>query len=454
MNTIVAISTAQGNAGIGIIRLSGEKSFNVLKKIFVPKNKSEELKGYTLKYGSIINPKNNELVDEVLVSYFISPKSYTTENMCEINSHGGSVILRKILNLCLENGAILAEPGEFTKRAFLNGRIDLSQAEAVIDLINAKSEKEVNESAKQLKGVLANKINKIKDNLMSIIVDIEASIDYPEYDVEEVTNHRALSVLEQIKNELKNLEETFENGKIIKDGIKVAIIGKPNVGKSSLLNTMLNEDRAIVSNIEGTTRDTIEEYINLKGIPLKIIDTAGIRASKDEIEKIGIKKSKEIANDADFVIVMLDSTRPIEKEDEEILKMLENKNGVVLINKIDVGENKIEKNELLDEKEIIEISAKEGIGINQLYDEIIKQFNLGKLNNENEFIITNIRHKEQIKKSLKNVNKAIETIKNSIPIDIIQVYIREAWEDLGEITGETISENMIKEIFSKFCLGK
>ena len=454
MNTIVAISTAQGNAGIGIVRLSGEKSFNVLKKIFVPKNKSEEIKGYTLKYGSIINPKNNELVDEVLVSYFISPKSYTTENMCEINSHGGSVILRKILNLCLENGAILAEPGEFTKRAFLNGRIDLSQAEAVIDLINAKSEKEVNESAKQLKGVLANKINKIKDNLMSIIVDIEASIDYPEYDVEEVTNHRALSVLEQIKNELKNLEETFENGKIIKDGIKVAIIGKPNVGKSSLLNTMLNEDRAIVSNIEGTTRDTIEEYINLKGIPLKIIDTAGIRASKDEIEKIGIKKSKEIANDADFVIVMLDSTRPIEKEDEEILKMIENKNGVVLVNKIDIGENKIDKNKLLDGKEIIEISAKDGIGINQLYDEIIKQFNLGKLNNENEFIITNIRHKEQIKKSLKNVNKAIETIKNSIPIDIIQVYIREAWEDLGEITGETISENMIKEIFSKFCLGK
>ena len=455
MKTIAAISTATGNSGIGIIRMSGENCFEILNKIFIPKNKNDESKGYKIKYGNIINPKTNEIIDEVLVSYFIAPKSYTTENMCEINSHGGNIVTRKILNLCLENGAILAEPGEFTKLAFLNGRIDLSQAEAVIDLINAKSEKEAKESVKQLKGILANRINNIKNDIMSLMVDIEANIDYPEYDVEEVTNKKAINNLNNIKSNLEDLLKSFENGKIIKEGIKVAIIGKPNAGKSSLLNAFLNEERAIVTEYEGTTRDSIEEMITIEGIPLKIIDTAGIRNAKDEVEKIGILKAKEIAEEADYILAIFDSCKEKDEQDEEILKILENKNGAILINKIDTGIYNFEKSLKIENNEnIIKISAKEGIGLSNIYKKIIKDFNLGKIDIDNNLIITNIRHKEQILKSLNNINQAINTLESGMPIDIIEINIRDAWESLGEITGESVSENMINEIFAKFCLGK
>lgn len=288
MSTIAAISTAPGIGGIGIVRMSGEDCFKILEKIFKAKNpeKIEEIKGYTIKYGNIIDPKTNKNIDEVLVSYFKKPKSYTTENMCEISSHGGIVVVRKILEVCLKNGAKLAEPGEFTKLAFLNGRIDLSQVESIIDIINAKTEKELKASMDQLEGNLSKSIGKIKKQVVDLLVDIEASIDYPEYDVEEVTEEKAKNKLEEIKKELENLYNTFENGKIVKEGIKVAIIGRPNSGKSSLLNSILNEDRAIVTEIEGTTRDTIEEFVSIKGIPFKMIDTAGIRDADNEVEKI------------------------------------------------------------------------------------------------------------------------------------------------------------------------
>lgn len=288
MSTIAAISTAPGIGGIGIVRMSGEDCFKILEKIFKAKNpeKIEEIKGYTIKYGNIIDPKTNKNIDEVLVSYFKKPKSYTTENMCEISSHGGIVVVRKILEVCLKNGAKLAEPGEFTKLAFLNGRIDLSQVESIIDIINAKTEKELKASMDQLEGNLSKSIGKIKKQVVDLLVDIEASIDYPEYDVEEVTEEKAKNKLEEIKKELENLCNTFENGKIVKEGIKVAIIGRPNSGKSSLLNSILNEDRAIVTEIEGTTRDTIEEFVSIKGIPFKMIDTAGIRDADNEVEKI------------------------------------------------------------------------------------------------------------------------------------------------------------------------
>ena len=292
MSTIAAISTAPGIGGIGIIRMSGDNCFEILNKIFKAKNeeKIENIKGYTIKYGNIIDPSSEKIIDEVLVSYFKKPKSYTTENMCEINSHGGMIVVRKILEICLKNGAKLAEPGEFTKRAFVNGRIDLSQVEAIIDVINAKTDKELKASMNQLEGNLSKSLGKIKQKILNLLVDIEASIDYPEYDIEEVTEEKTINSLKEIEKDIKILYETFENGKIIKEGIKVAIIGRPNSGKSSLLNSILNEDRAIVTDIEGTTRDTIEEFVTIKGIPFKIIDTAGIREADNKVEIIRNRK--------------------------------------------------------------------------------------------------------------------------------------------------------------------
>ena len=332
MSTIVAISTAPGNAGIGIVRLSGENSINIIKQIFKPV-KDTPVKGYTIKYGNIINSKN-EIIDEVLVSFFIAPKSYTGENMCEINSHGNNIVLKQILDLCIENGAELAEAGEFTKRAFLNGRIDLIQAESVIDIINSKSELERKAAVKGLEGELSKEIKKIKAKILDILTDVEASIDYPEYDIEERSGEQILIETEKIIKELEKLEESFERGKILRDGVSVAIVGKPNAGKSSLLNKILKEERAIVTDIEGTTRDTIEEFVNIKGIPFKIIDTAGIRKSDNEIEKIGIDKSKKALRESDLAIAIFDITKQLSKEDIEILNFIKDKNSIILLNKM------------------------------------------------------------------------------------------------------------------------
>ena len=454
--TIVAISTASGNGGIGIIRLSGKQTFEIINKIFVPKNKNKEIKGYTIKYGNIVNPKNNEIIDEVLVSYFVAPKSYTTENMCEINSHGGTVVEKRILELCLQNGAELAEPGEFTKRAFLNGRIDLSQAEGIIDLINSKTEMEAKESISQLEGNLSKKIKAIEQKMLDITVDIEVTIDYPEYDVEEVTNSKALNSLKDIHTMLKDLENSFNKGKIIKNGIKTAIVGRPNAGKSSLLNSLLKEDRAIVSDIAGTTRDTIEEYLNIDGIPLKLIDTAGIRETDNAIEKIGVEKSKKIINDADLVIAIFDISSNLNDDDKKIIDLIKDEKAIILLNKVDIlSENKELEHELQKlNKPIIKISAKEEKGLNLLYDEIKKMFELNEISSNNETLITNERHKNQIIKAEKHILEAIEIINKQMPVDIISIYINQAMEDLGEITGENVSENIINEIFSKFCLGK
>ena len=346
MSTIAAISTAPGNAGIGIIRLSGDDCFKILQKIFKPKNKGE-IKGYTIKYGNIVKSENDEIIDEVLVSYFIAPKSYTKENMCEINSHGGIVVENQILEECLKNGAVLAEPGEFTKRAFMNGRIDLSQAEAVIDIINSKTEKEMMVAQRHLEGSLSKKIKDIQGEILNLMADIEASIDYPEYDIEETTNKKINDTLNSVEEKLLKLKNSFENGKILKEGIKTAIIGKPNVGKSSLLNLILGENRAIVSDIEGTTRDTIEEYINIKGIPLKIVDTAGIRKTNDEVEKIGVERSINNISNAELIIALFDDSRTFDDQDQKILDLIEGKKTIILINKIDLGKNLIKENEKL-----------------------------------------------------------------------------------------------------------
>lgn len=458
MSTIVAISTAPGLGGIGIIRLSGDKCFEVLDKIFKPKNpqKIEEIEGYKMKYGKIINPENNNMIDEVLVSYFKAPKSYTSENMCEINSHGGNIILRKILELCLSNGAILAEPGEFTKRAFLNGRIDLTQAEAIIDLINAKSSKEAQESANQLEGYLSKKINEIRENLLDLMVNIEANIDYPEYDVEEVSYKNAEEILEGVKLNLEKLSKSFENGKIIKDGIKISIIGSPNAGKSSLLNRILKEDRAIVTDIEGTTRDLIEEQVIIEGIPFKIIDTAGIRDTDNKVEKIGIEKSKKVAEESDVVIAVFDNSKKLDKQDKEILNIIKNKKAIIILNKIDLkNDNPETLTEIqLSGKIIIKISAKNDIGIDEIYNELIKMFNLNEIESNNDVLITNVRHQNLINKAIVATKESIEELKKMEPIDIVSIKIKEILEELGEITGNNVSEDLMKSIFSKFCLGK
>lgn len=454
MDTIAAISTATGNGGIGIIRMSGKECFQILNKIFKPINANEEINGYTMKYGHIMD-ENNNIIDEVLVSYFKAPKSYTTENMCEINSHGGFIVERRILEECLKNGAIMAEPGEFTKRAFLNGRIDLIQAESVIDLINSKSEKEAKASISQLEGNLSKNINEIKGNLLDLMADVEASIDYPEYDIEEVTNNKILSVINVIKIKLEKLSSSFKNGKFLREGIKTAIVGKPNAGKSSLLNNILNEERAIVSDKKGTTRDTIEEFVTINGISLKLIDTAGIRNTTDEIEKIGVEKSKKIIDDAELVIAIFDGSQALENEDYEILKLIGNKNAILLVNKMDIVDESLVINELQKyNKDIIKISAKTGDGVEKLYDRIYEMYKINDIELDDGEILTNIRHKGQIDEAIKSINAVKDTIDNHMPVDIIEIYLKQVLADLGKITGDDISEDIINEIFSKFCLGK
>ena len=435
--------------------MSGEKTFEILAKMFIAKNQKDisEIPGYTMQYGNIVD--DGKIIDEVLVSYFKAPKSYTTEDMCEINSHGGNVIMRKILQICLKNGADLAEPGEFTKRAFLNGRIDLSQAESVIDIINAKSDREAKEGIKQLEGYLATSIRKIKDGILDVMTNIEVSIDYPEYDTPEVLEDDLKKKMEEVLDKLHKLEASFDNGKLIKEGIKTAIIGKPNAGKSSLLNAILKEDRAIVTEYEGTTRDTIEEFVNINGIPLKLIDTAGIRETENEVEKIGIEKSIKYAKEADLVILIIDGSKDLSKEDIEILNIVNPKKTIIILNKIDL-EQKIDENtpEIVKFNNIIKISALKKEGIDKLYEKINDLFNFNQINVDNDIVITNERHKIQIQKAIQNLNKAIKSLSINMPIDIVAIGLKDVLSDLGEITGEEASEEIINEIFARFCLGK
>ena len=435
--------------------MSGKNTFEILEKIFIAKNPKDisKIPGYTMQYGNIV--ENGKIIDEVLVSYFKAPKSYTTENMCEINSHGGNIVMKKILELCLKNGADLAEPGEFTKRAFLNGRIDLSQAESVIDIINAKSDREAKEGIKQLEGYLADEIRKIKSGILDVMTNIEVSIDYPEYDTPEVLEEELKEKLNDTLNKLIKLEKSFDNGKLIKEGIRTAIIGKPNAGKSSLLNAILKEERAIVTEYEGTTRDTIEEFVNINGIPLKLIDTAGIRNTENAVEKIGIERSIKYAKEADLVILIIDASKKLSNEDIEILGFVDPKKTIIILNKMDL-EQKVDVNEKEISKfqNIIKISALKKEGIEDLYEKIGNMFNLNQINVDSDIVITNQRHKCQIEKAIKNLNLALESLEKNMPIDIVAISLKDVLSDLGEITGEEASEEIINEIFSRFCLGK
>ena len=435
--------------------MSGQLCFEVLDKMFIPKNKQsiEEIKGYTIKYGNIVD--NGEVIDEVLVSYFKAPKSYTMENMCEINSHGGNIIVKKILELCLKNGAELAEPGEFTKRAFLNGRIDLVQAESVIDIINAKSEKEVKTGIKQLEGLLSKEIAEIKQEIMDVMINIEVSIDYPEYDVEDVANAEITDMLDSVKKKLERLERSFDNGKVIKEGIKTAIIGKPNAGKSSLLNAILKEDRAIVTEYEGTTRDTIEEFVNINGIPLKLIDTAGIRKTDDYVENIGVNKAKKYASEADLIIFVIDASRPLDNNDYEIMDLIMNKKVLVLLNKSDI-QAVVTKEDILKHLScnVISVSAKEETGIDDLENEIKNMFFNGEIETNEEIYITNLRHKNLLREALESLKLVKGGIEAGVSEDFLTIDMMNAYEKLGLIIGEEVEDDLADRIFEKFCMGK
>lgn len=450
MKTIAAISTPMGHGGIGIVRISGDKALDIINKVFKPKNKSE-WKPYTFKYGTIVNTQG-KLLDQVLVSFFKAPKTYTGENICEINCHGGLIVTKQVLELVLRNGAVLAKPGEFTERAFLNGKIDLTQAEAVMDLINSKSSRENEVSIKQLEGYLGNKIKIIRNEIIDLLVDMEANIDYPEYDVEEVRRDKIINVLNNSIQNLKKLEDTFEKGKILKEGVNTAIIGKPNVGKSSLLNALLRENRAIVTEVAGTTRDTIEEYVTIKGIPLKLIDTAGIRETNDIVEHIGIEKSKKAIDEAELVLLLLDASSGLCNEDKELISLIRSKNHIILINKIDM-ENKINVNEI-DDSNIIEISIKNDIGLEKLEKKIETMFMINELETDDTVMITNVRHQSLIINAKNALKNALNSANAGIPLDMLSIDISNGIKELGEITGETVSEDVIKGIFSKFCLGK
>ena len=455
-DTIAAIATAPGEGGIGIIRISGEKSLQVANDIFksVSGKKIEEYNTRTLIYGHILD--GEKTIDEVLVAYMKGPNSYTTEDIIEINCHGGFISVKKILELVLSKDVRLADQGEFTKRAFLNGRIDLAQAEAIIDVINAKTEMAHTVAQSQLEGSLSKKIKDLRFGITEMLAHITVSIDFPDEDVEHITYNTLKEKSLELQKEINKLYDTAESGKILRDGLKTVIVGKPNVGKSSLLNAVLGENRAIVTDIPGTTRDVIEEFVNIKGIPLKIVDTAGIRETEDVVEKIGVEKSKEFFNSADLSIVVLDSSRELEIEDIEILEAVQPNKTIVLLNKTDLDQViDIEKiKQFVDEKNIITISALQHEGIEKIHDKIEDMVFEGTVRNSSDLVVTNSRHKDALYKAKQSISDALTAIDSYMPLDFIEVDFKNIWDYLGYINGDTVTEDLLDTIFSNFCIGK
>ena len=452
-DTIAAISTPKGEGGIAIIRISGDKSFEILDKIFIKKNPNADLGFYKLNYGFIKDEE--KIVDEVMAVRLKAPKSYTCEDIVEINCHGGTLVSEKVLELVLRNGARHAESGEFTKRAFMNGRIDLSQAEAVMDIIQGKTEKSVSLSLDQLRGDLRDKVNEFKKALLDITAHVNVVLDYPEEGIDDPLPVELRDNLEKVYEEANRLIDSYDTGKKIKEGIKTVIVGKPNVGKSTLLNALLREERAIVTHIAGTTRDVIEEIINIKGIPLVLVDTAGIRKTDDIVENIGVEKSKQFIEKADLVLLVLDASKELENEDIEVINQIkENKKKViVLLNKIDL--NKKINLEGYNLENIVEISAKDNIGIEDMQEKIYSYIVEEDVENSSEkLIITNIRHKTALEKTKDAIRNIFETIDMELPMDLISVDLKEALDSLSEITGEISSEDILDHVFGNFCVGK
>lgn len=472
-DTISAVATAWGEGGIGIVRISGPEAKDVLERIFMPIKKNRKkgegllpdsvgetigspIENRRMTYGKIIDPKDGTVVDEVLAVYMKAPYTYTMEDVVEINCHGSIVSLRKTLALTLEHGARIAEPGEFTKRAFLNGRIDLSQAEAVIDLIRAKTDRGFDVAMDQMEGSLSREIKAIRAKLMDVLVNITVNLDYPDEDIEEITYDKLDRDLRDIDNDIDRLLNTAKTGRLLREGLAVAIIGKPNVGKSSLMNRFLRESRAIVTDIPGTTRDVIEESMSLRGIPVKLIDTAGIRETDDIIEKIGIEKSMDAFNRADLVIFVLDGSRELSEEDKEIAEHIEGKKTLVLVNKADLTQVVTEEEikALNPDSHVIFTSMENGEGLDLVEEHIYNMVYGGQVKQENGLIVTNVRHSDLMKKAKEEIEAALFMCGGGEALDFLEVNVRQCFEYLGEIIGEAISDTIIDEVFARFCLGK
>lgn len=455
-DTIAALSTPIGNGGIGIVRISGEKAIDILDKIFLPQcgKKPSELKSHTINYGKIT--KNNKTVDEVLVSIMKAPKTYTREDIAEINCHGGMAAVNSVLRCCLENGARLAEPGEFTKRAFLNGRIDLLQAEAVSEIISSKTEVSKNAAINKLGGRLSKQIHEIRDEILSAEAAIEAGIEYPEHDDEITTVRTAKETAKHCLEEIRKLIITSQQGRILTGGLNAVILGKPNVGKSSFLNYLLDEDRAIVTDIPGTTRDVLSETVNINGIPVNITDTAGIRQTGDFIEKLGVDKSYEYGENADVIFMMTDGSRRLSDEDKEILDFIRDKKAIIIINKSDLIQKTTEEDlkEYAPKENIITVSVKEDMGVELIFNRLSEMFFQGNIDINDSACITNERNLSSLKNAEKALENVIATAEGGFPEDFLSMDFNEAYISLGEITGESLEEDVIDKIFSQFCLGK
>ena len=451
-DTIAAISTPLGEGAIGIVRLSGTDSFAIAQRIFKGKDLAS-VASHTLNYGHIVDPDKNEILDEVMVGAMRSPKTFTREDIIEINTHGGIAVTNEILQLVIREGARLAEPGEFTKRAFLNGRVDLTQAEAVMDIIRAKTDKAMNIAVKQLDGSLSDLINNTRQEILNTLAQVEVNIDYPEYDdVEEATTEIIREKTSEFEALLTNLLKTARRGKILREGISTAIIGRPNVGKSSLLNNLLREEKAIVTDIEGTTRDVIEEYVNINGVPLKLVDTAGIRETEDIVEQIGVERSKKALKEADLVLLVLNASEPLTDQDRQLLEISQDSNRIILLNKVDLPE-KIEIDQLPEDH--IKISVLKNQNIDQIEDRINALFfeNAGLVEQDATYL-SNARHISLIEKAVESLQAVNEGLALGMPVDLLQVDLTRTWEILGEITGDAAPDELIAQLFSQFCLGK